>query len=58
MAFSRNPKDDEMKTAIGYIKKKTEQLENDAKKKEDSTKMAYEDLVWALLNTKEFLFNH
>ena len=47
-----------MKTAIGYIKKKTEQLENDAKKKEDSTKMAYEDLVWALLNTKEFLFNH
>ena len=58
LAFSRNPKDDEMKTAIGYIKKKTEQLENDAKKKEDSTKMAYEDLVWALLNTKEFLFNH
>ena len=58
LAFSRNPKDDEMKTAIGYIKKKTEQIENDAKKKEDSTKMAYEDLVWALLNTKEFLFNH
>ena len=58
LAFSRNPKDDEMKTAIGYIKKKTEQIENDAKKKEDSMKMAYEDLVWALLNTKEFLFNH
>ena len=58
LAFSRNPKDDEMKTAIGYIKKKTEQIENDANKKEDSLKMAYEDLVWALLNTKEFLFNH
>ena len=58
LAFSRNPKDDEMKTAIGYIKKKTEQIENDANKKEDSIKMAYEDLVWALLNTKEFLFNH
>ena len=58
LAFSRNPKDDEMKTAIGYIKKKTEQTENDANKKEDSIKMAYEDLVWALLNTKEFLFNH
>ena len=58
LAFSRNPKDYEMKTAIGYIKKKTEQIENDANKKEDSIKMAYEDLVWALLNTKEFLFNH
>ena len=58
LAFSRNPKDDEMKTAIGYIKKKTEQIENDANKNEDSIKMAYEDLVWALLNTKEFLFNH
>ena len=58
LAFSRNPKDDEMKTAISYIKKKTEQIENDANKKEDSIKMAYEDLVWALLNTKEFLFNH
>ena len=58
LAFSRNPKDDEMKTAIVYIKKKTEQIENDANKKEDSIKMAYEDLVWALLNTKEFLFNH
>ena len=58
LAFSRNPKDDEMKTAIGYIKKKTEQIENDANKKDDSIKMAYEDLVWALLNTKEFLFNH
>ena len=58
LAFSRNPKDDEMKTAIGYIKKKTEQIENDANKKDDSIKMAYVDLVWALLNTKEFLFNH
>ena len=58
LAFSRNPKDDEMKTAISYIKRKTEQIENDANKKEDSIKMAYEDLVWALLNTKEFLFNH
>ena len=47
-----------MKTAIVYIKKKTEQIENDAKKKEDSMKMADEALVWALLNTKEFLFNH
>jgi hypothetical protein len=54
-AFSREPKDDEMKTAIGYINKKTQQA---GEKIKEANKMAYEDLVWALLNTKEFLFNH
>ncbi|MED5470585.1 MAG: DUF1553 domain-containing protein, partial [Verrucomicrobiota bacterium] len=57
-AFSREPKDDEMKTAIDYINKKTQQAKENGGKINEANKMAYEDLVWALLNTKEFLFNH
>ncbi len=58
LAFSRNPKDDELRTAIAYIDKKKGQAEGDLSKADMNIKMAYEDLVWALLNTKEFLFNH
>ena len=37
----------EIQTASNYILNKPE-----------STRQAYEDLVWAVLNSKEFLFNH
>ncbi len=45
-AFSRSPDAEEMKLASAYVEK--------AEKKQ----LAYEDIVWALINTKEFLFNH
>ncbi|MCY2985331.1 MAG: DUF1549 and DUF1553 domain-containing protein [Planctomycetota bacterium] len=45
-AFSRKPSDSEIKPAIAYIDRKADKLE------------AYQDLTWALLNCKEFLFNH
>lgn len=47
LAFSRVPSTDEMAIALAHINKN----EQDAKR-------AYEDIVWALVNTKEFLFNH
>lgn len=58
VAFAREPRADEMKSALGYL---TEVRVNAAGQKVDAQKAArenFQDLIWALLNTKEFLFNH
>lgn len=47
LAFSREPLEDEASIALSHIEKCG-----------DDAKRAYEDIVWALINTKEFLFNH
>ncbi len=46
MAYARPPHADESQEALAYLQKK------------NADRPAYEDLVWALINTKEFLFNH
>jgi len=46
-AYAREPNADELQIALGHIQK------HDA-----NVKVAYEDIIWALINTKEFLFNH
>ena len=47
LTFSRVPTPEEMTIALAHINKN-----------EMDPKRAYEDIVWALVNTKEFLFNH
>ncbi|QDU50647.1 DUF1549 and DUF1553 domain-containing protein [Gimesia panareensis] len=47
-AFSRPPRADELKLATEHLQKNP--YKNKAK--------AYEDLLWAIFNTKEFLYNH
>ena len=57
-AFSREPRPEELKTALDFLA----QLQLDAQGKSiNSSKMGrenFQDLIWALINTKEFLFNH
>ena len=43
--YSREPQSEEVNLALAHLGK-------------GDKKAAYEDIIWALLNTKEFLFNH
>lgn len=60
--LSRWPTDEEVRAASAFV----QQHIDDANAVEGATeetklaarKVAYEDLIWALINTKEFLFNH
>ena len=45
--YGRNPDSDEMSVATAHLEKHA-----------DNPKVAFEDIIWALINTKEFLFNH
>ena len=44
--YARRPEAEEMKIALAHL----ESTEN--------KRQGYEDVIWALVNTKEFLFNH
>jgi hypothetical protein len=57
LAYSRDPQPEELKVAIGYVTQKSAAAKDDAAKTK-ARREAYEDTLWALLNTKEFLFNH
>jgi len=57
-ALSRAPRPAELETALAYLRKPREDAEGKPMEAGLSRKSAYEDLLWALVNTKEFLFNH
>ena len=46
-AFSREPRPPEIKSALEYLNEPG-----------TTANANYQDLIWALINTKEFLFNH
>ena len=52
-SLSRRPEKDEMNRLLSVIKQGAEE-----KGAGDSRRLAIEDLVWALLSSKEFMFNH
>ena len=55
-AFSRSPHSNEISLATEYLNRKIKD-DKGTEKPADRTQ-SYEDIVWALFNTKEFLFNH
>jgi hypothetical protein len=58
VAFSREPRESELQTAVAYFNE--EQLDGDGKPvdRNKAEQENFRDLIWALMNTKEFLFNH
>ena len=57
-AYSREPSSDELEIALAYLNEP--RLGKDGKPVSEASRIQtnVQDLIWALINTKEFLFNH
>ena len=57
-AFSRPPTAEEVRISEAHVLKPRTDSEGRPLDSLQSRRQGYEDLLWALMNTKEFLFNH
>jgi hypothetical protein len=57
-AFAREPDPAELKLATAHIAKPRKGADGAPLAPEASKRIAYEDILWTLINTKEFLFAH
>lgn len=57
-AFSRQPSKTEFETAIAYLNESITDSNGKIIPNKSPSAQEYRDLIWALMNTKEFLFNH
>jgi hypothetical protein len=57
-AYSRPPEAHEIELAKAYLDKPRKGADGQALDAAKGKRLGYEDVVWAIINTKEFLFNH
>lgn len=57
-AFSRPPQAEELETALAYLNEPILDAEGKPIDPKTAANRSFQDLIWALVNTKEFLFNH
>jgi hypothetical protein len=57
-AFAREPQAEELKIAVDFLEEPISDKNGNLSKGTTATREKFEDLIWALMNTKEFLFNH
>lgn len=58
VAFSRTPTQEELETAVAYLQQPVLDANGKPIDERQSAHKNLQDLIWALMNTKEFLFNH
>lgn len=58
VAFSRKPAPAELQTAVDYVISPQTDAAGNPIDSARATREAFQDLVWALMNTREFMFNH
>ncbi|MCA9023624.1 MAG: DUF1553 domain-containing protein [Planctomycetaceae bacterium] len=57
-AFSRKPTAEELQMAVQYLTEPVLDAEGNPLDESQTAQQNLQDLIWALVNTKEFLFNH
>jgi hypothetical protein len=57
-AFAREPRQDEIEAAVDYLADARLDADGQPLAPSQAIRENYQDLIWALINTKEFLFNH
>lgn len=57
-AFARNPSTEELQTAVDYLNEPRTDVSGQPIDPATAARQNYQDLIWAVINSKEFLFNH
>lgn len=58
VAFAREPKPEELKAALEYLAEKRTNAAGQPMDAQRAARENFQDLLWAMMTTKEFLFNH